>query len=246
MCLIVLLHRVHPDAPVIFAANRDEFRERPSESMQLLEAGPPRIAGGRDLSAGGTWMAIGEHGVIAGLTNQRGPEGPDSSRRSRGELPLVLARAESADEAAERAREIDAPLYNPCTLFVADAESAHYVELWDSSKTERLEPGVHILENRLRGTPSPKAEAVAVNLDGVLTLSGDALRERLEHVLSDPTIPEAKSTDRPAPLNAARVDLGSYGTRSATLVFASVGSAPRIWHVDTPPGDSPFTERTPF
>ena len=36
----------------------------------MLRGGGPRILGGRDEVAGGTWLAVNEHGVVAGLTNQ--------------------------------------------------------------------------------------------------------------------------------------------------------------------------------
>ena len=47
-------------------------------------------AGGRDLMAGGTWLAVNDHGVVAGLTNKPAEEGRDPSKRSRGEIPLAL------------------------------------------------------------------------------------------------------------------------------------------------------------
>src|SRR5690242_18553648 len=115
MCLLAVLFHAHPDAPLVIAANRDEWLARPAAPMGLLRAandprlvgvpppgaltsgGPPappaprpRIAGGRDLLAGGTWLAIGEHGVIAGLTNRPTAAGRDASKRSRGELPMAL------------------------------------------------------------------------------------------------------------------------------------------------------------
>ncbi|MEL6546987.1 MAG: NRDE family protein, partial [Myxococcota bacterium] len=206
MCLIVMAHRVVPGTPVVVAANRDEQRARPSESIQLLETGPPRLAGGKDLSAGGTWMAIGEHGLVVGLTNQRGADGPAANRRSRGEIPLLLGSAPSAREAAQRASALDPTLYNPCTLFIADREEAFYAELVDTPRVRALRSGIHVLENRLLDQPSPKAHRVRERL-GALE-EREELKEHLISVVADPTIPEAPSSDRPAALNAARVDLG--------------------------------------
>ena len=45
------------------------------------------MLGGRDELAGGTWLAVNEHGVVAGLTNQPAAVGRDASKRSRGEMP---------------------------------------------------------------------------------------------------------------------------------------------------------------
>ena len=69
MCLLIALSRVLPDAPLLVAANRDERYDRPAEAITVLRDRGPRILGGRDQVAGGTWLAVNEHGVLAGLTN---------------------------------------------------------------------------------------------------------------------------------------------------------------------------------
>lgn len=246
MCLIILAHRVRPDLPVVVAANRDEQRDRPAATLQVLREQRPRLAGGRDLSAGGTWMAIGEHGVVAALTNQRGAEGRVPDRRSRGEIPLILAAAPDAAAAAERARAIDPLAYNACTLLVADRAHAFYVELLDQARVEPLPPGVHILENRRLHAPSPKVTRVRERLGALDESEPRALRQRLIEVLADPTVPEDAADDRPPGLEAARVDLGHYGTRSATVVLSPPEGHPEIWHCDSPPGQGPFIRRHPF
>ena len=80
-----------PAAPLLVGANRDEHLDRPAVAMTVLRESDPRILGGRDELAGGTWLAVNAHGLVAGLTNRPLPGGPDKSKRSRGELPLVLA-----------------------------------------------------------------------------------------------------------------------------------------------------------
>ncbi|MEM6531229.1 MAG: NRDE family protein [Myxococcota bacterium] len=240
MCLIVLAHRAHRSHALIVAANRDERGDRPTESMQILTAEPPRIVGGRDLLAGGTWMAINENGVIAGVTNQRSPRGRDGSKRSRGEIPLDLARCLSASEAAVRAADLVPGAYNPCTLLVADEKDAFYVELitGEQARVVELEPGVHVLENRALTAPSPKADRVRSTMEGYRSHTGDALLDHLERVLADQTIPEGGGHDRPPQLEAARVSLDGYGTRSSTLVLSQTASPPTIWYIDGPPGET--------
>jgi uncharacterized protein with NRDE domain len=55
MCLILLSYKQHPVYPLVFAANRDEFYDRPSAPASFWEDRPDLLAG-RDLKEGGTWL----------------------------------------------------------------------------------------------------------------------------------------------------------------------------------------------
>ncbi|HXE38141.1 MAG TPA: NRDE family protein, partial [Azonexus sp.] len=84
MCLIVVGWRAHPDYPLVVAANRDEFYTRPTaDAVRWPDA--PRVIGGRDLEAGGTWLGITEMGRFAAVTNVREP-GMAKGEISRGAL----------------------------------------------------------------------------------------------------------------------------------------------------------------
>ena len=83
-----------PATPIVLAANRDELIARPSAPPGVLSESP-LIVGGRDLVAGGTWLAVAADGA-----DLRGHQPPSRararrsrripSRRSRGEIPLAL------------------------------------------------------------------------------------------------------------------------------------------------------------
>jgi uncharacterized protein with NRDE domain len=85
MCLIVFAYQVHPDFPVIIAANRDEFYARPTHVLDKWSDGS-NIVAGRDLEGGGTWMGITPKGRIAALTNYREPGIRMAAAPSRGHL----------------------------------------------------------------------------------------------------------------------------------------------------------------
>jgi uncharacterized protein with NRDE domain len=239
MCLIILAHLAREDARYWLAANRDERRDRPSEPIQLLNSAPP-IIGGRDLNAGGTWLATGAHGLVVGLTNQSGAW-RDASKRSRGELPLLLASQADAASAAEVARELEPTNYNACCLIIADPHRAYYVELIAKRpRVEELAPGVHVLENRPMASASAKAELIKGKLEGFDSWSEGSIAERLQGVLASRDLPSTPSEDRPAQLDSACVDLPNYGTRSATLVRATAGVPPKVWFADGVPGLAPF------
>ncbi|HVO31631.1 MAG TPA: NRDE family protein, partial [bacterium] len=197
MCLLVVLSRVHPDHPLVIAANRDELLARAATAMTVLRESGPRILGGRDELAGGTWLAVNEHGVVAGLTNAPpGKNGRDASKRSRGALPLRLAGHSRAAEAVAAFRdEVDSGDYNPCWMLCGDRQSLAYIDLTVPATpvVESLPPGIHILENRPLHAPSPKADAVRAALAGCERWRGDELLSALERILRDHAIPAGAS-----------------------------------------------------
>jgi uncharacterized protein with NRDE domain len=82
MCLVAAAINVSAEFPLILAANRDEFYERPSlRAHKWTDA--PGVMGGRDGRAGGSWLAISCGGRYAAVTNLRGAV---SKPHSRGDL----------------------------------------------------------------------------------------------------------------------------------------------------------------
>ncbi len=73
------------------AANRDEFRARPSAPPQALEKG---IVGGKDLRSGGTWFGVNDRDLFVAVTNRRTPARGEAST-SRGLLALEALRCRS-------------------------------------------------------------------------------------------------------------------------------------------------------
>jgi len=227
----------------VVAANRDELELRPAVPMAVLRAANPRALGGRDEIAGGTWMATNEHGVVAALTNV--PSQRDASRRSRGELPLMLAAHESADAAAAAFdAEVAPDAFSPCWILVGDATSLHTIDVTGTTgagpMSRRLEPGVHVLENHPLVPQSDKAKQTAVALERVMSLSGRALIEALVQVLASHERPE-----QAPPHRAACVHGEGYGTRSSSVAIVRPGEAhPRLFFTDGPPCRAELQEVT--
>src|SRR5437660_3890541 len=159
MCLLVVASRMDAATPLLIGANRDEQYDRPAVAITVLGPGPPRVLGGRDLEAGGTRLAVNEHGLVAALTNGATPEGKDPSKRSRGELPLALAGFVDATTAVEHFIHHYHPRdYNRAWLLVGDRESLIYVDMTgDEEPTARpVPPGLHVLGNGPLGSQSVK------------------------------------------------------------------------------------------
>jgi uncharacterized protein with NRDE domain len=245
MCLLVMLWRVIPGFPLVVAANRDEWLERSAVAMTSLSE-EPRIRGGRDERAGGTWLATSESGLVAGLTNAPMMAPPMVPKRSRGELPLLLARLPDALEAARALQSsIYSEEFNPCWMLCGDRDGLAYIDLSGSGRPrlESLEPGIHVLENRPLG-PSPKTDFVRAFL-GKPPRKLDALTRRLESLLASHQIPPAArigGDDRPLETNAACVHTGAYGTRSAQIVIVSNHGAPRIRFTTGPSCTTPWQD----
>jgi uncharacterized protein with NRDE domain len=258
MCLVIALSRLFPDVPLLLAGNRDERFARDASPMDSLREGAPRTLGGRDLVAGGTWLAANEHGVVAALTNRPLGGNVDPTKRSRGALPLALTAATTAEEGVAAFVAVHRPEdYNPCWLLVGDRSAMFALDMTDgpSPTVTALPPGIHVLENSPLGGASTKVAHVRRLLDGVVHLGPDAAAERLRAVLADheptapPPVPAADRGDdaapvRPPALTAVCVHTETYGTRWSGLVTvpADPATRPAFSYTEGPPCRSPFLD----
>jgi uncharacterized protein with NRDE domain len=251
MCLLVMAFGLDPTAPLVVGANRDERLDRRALPMTVLNETNPRILGGIDLEAAGTWLAVNSSGLVVGLTNRPLPDGRDPTRRTRGEIPLALAHHRSAPDALEDFLGNYSPSdYNPAWFLIGDRNFLYSVDFTsgDSPRSVLLPPGLHVLENNPLGAPSPK-------VDHVLSLLAPAdppvSLDKLSRVLADHDIPPAaasgsSSTGRRPETLAACVHTDDYGTRSSTLIrVPSDGQLPpEVFSTDGHPCESPFIDAT--
>jgi len=141
MCTAIL--RLGPAGTVLLAGVRDEFASRAWQPPARYWPAIPDVLGGRDLLAGGTWLAVAPAAQrVACVLNGRGQMAPAGTRRSRGTLPLSAA-AEGRLEAPA-----DLAAFDPFRLLIAEAGRAVLMS-WDGvDLTEReLSPGLHIVVN---------------------------------------------------------------------------------------------------
>ena len=129
MCTFVILRRPSHEWPVLIGANRDGMLDRPWYPPARHWEDRPEVIAGCDQVAGGTWLGINDHGVVAAILNRRGSLGPKEGYRSRGELPLeALDHADSA-VAVEALADIDPESYQPFNMVVADNREAFWIRL---------------------------------------------------------------------------------------------------------------------
>ena len=254
------MFQVVPDAPLIVAANRDERLDRPAVPITVLRDRAPRILGGRDELAGGTWLAVNEHGVVAGLTNQPSSDGHDPTKRSRGGLPLAFAMYRNAAQAVDKVcADLDPAAYNPCWMLVGDGETLFSIGISGESKpeVEQLGPGLHVLENAPLRAASAKAAFVRQLVADVQAGQRDhdavAAIAALETVLRDhqPSVPEPRTDETgrvwPPSVSAACVHADGHGTRSAMIVRlpgTDLPGVPTVLVADGKPCETPMRDVT--
>ncbi|HWE69350.1 MAG TPA: NRDE family protein [Acidimicrobiales bacterium] len=245
MCLLIAISGIIDDAPLLVAANRDEFYARQALPMTVLREAAPRVLGGRDLVAGGTWMAVNEHGVVAALTNKPRAGERDPTKRSRGEIPLLLAAHPSAEAAVDALRSSAAPgEFNPCWVLVGDRHGLYSVDMTGPGPVEsrRLPPGVHVLENKPLGSPSAKVDRVRELLGDCRSRPAASVIDDLAVIVADHVMPlvaadTSETAERQARISACCVHTELYGTRSSMTVCvpAPLSDRPRVWASSGPP-----------
>jgi uncharacterized protein with NRDE domain len=211
MCLIVVALGAAPRYPLIVAANRDEQHARPTASAAWW-SDRPRVLGGRDLEAGGSWLALDRGGRFAAVTNVREASRP-VGLRSRGSLVAdFVADLAPAEEHAARAVGEGAG-FGPFNLFLHDGR-----ELWFASNraaAARLSPGLHSFSNAPAGVEWPKTASARAGVERLL--SHAAPLEPLFALLAERD--DAGSAEQR--YQRTHFVVGPvYGTRCSTVVLA--------------------------
>jgi uncharacterized protein with NRDE domain len=248
MCLIAFALHASRRWPLVIAANRDEFLNRPTVPLARWKtAQGHEIVSGRDLRAGGAWFGITPGGRIAFLTNVRESEAVPMPG-SRGELVTrwLESQADAADFLTGLASE--AMAFAGFNLVVGDFERGqwHWVTNRPSKahqanalRHEALKPGVFGLSNAALDSPWPKTTRLKSVLGQSLhahEAAGDlnALQADLWQALSSrerADVAQLPCTGIPLAreeaLSSAFVEMPdhAYGTRSSTLLTVASGQS---------------------
>lgn len=230
--MLVVARRVHPRYPLIVVANRDEVLDRPTEPLHewtVDREGTGGIVAGRDVTAGGTWLALAAGGNFAAVTNFREPGTPPPSDASRGELPVdaLTGTVPATDYAPQIAADLDR--YAGVNLLAGDPDELWWASNRSDRGPERLGERVHGLSNAALDTPWPKVTGAAADLQNyvesdlvsrpdwstpLLDLLADRSRAPL-HRLPRTGVPLAQEWR----LSSRFVRVGKwYGTRSTTAI----------------------------
>ncbi len=223
MCLIIMAWDTHPRYKLIFAGNRDEYHARPSAGAHWWDGGQT-VLGGRDLEAGGTWLAVSRAGRFAVVTNFREREAKVAARpASRGALvsDFVQNGEPPGDFLTRLAATRDQ--YAGYNLIFGDSESLLYYSNRGNGGAP-LSAGIHGVSNHQLDTPWPKLERVRGRMSAILGQSDPDPRQLFEMMedrrpASDSELPDAGAGEPlERLLSAPFVVSGEYGTRSTTVI----------------------------
>ncbi len=222
MCLIVIAFGIDADYPLVVAGNRDEFHARPTRDANWWPD-LPDVLGGRDLQAGGSWLAVHRSGRFAAVTNYRDAQATRQGKRSRGHL--VTEFLNSSATPIDYLQALHGADYSGFNLLVSDGQSLAYFSNRDGAARELL-PGTYGLSNATLDTPWEKVERSKNKLQKLID-SGSISETSLMRLLADrskgPT-DEVKSDRLPFStahaITAPFIVLPDYGTRCSTVVLA--------------------------
>lgn len=246
MCTLAIYYQCSPVFPVVIAANRDEFYERPTSEPNVLTHDPWVVAG-QDLQAGGTWFGVNQHRMVVGILNRRTDVGPDPTRGSRGLLCLQALQRSSPDEAIDWIAGCSPGGFNPFNLLVASAVDAYVVTNDGSAfSTTKLSNGLHLLTNLNLNDPTCPRIATSHRLLADVpipaTLDSQATERfltALQRVLAShdvPLDPRARNLT-----DTLCIHSPAYGTRSSSIVL--IPPAPttlQYWHAPGAPCRTAF------
>lgn len=230
MCTLIVLRGLDVGYPVVAAANRDEDRSRKASPPGLYVGERHRILCPRDRRAGGTWLGVGDQGMLAGLTNLVGAPAP-AGAPTRGRLPLLALDQDGVEAAAERVcEEVAARPYAGFQLVLADAERlVVLIHTGGRLECEELDE-VCVVSNvhrpgelRLEGLEAARVRGLAVT---------DRL-ERLRPLLLD----RGEGGRHPVLAKGER-----YGTVSSSLIAVPAADLSRlVWlYAAGPPDEAPY------
>lgn len=229
MCLIVF--DWDPErGRLLLLGNRDEFHARPSAPFgRWPEASG--VHGGRDLEAGGSWLALGPRGRLAAVTNVRDlKQGrPPAAPRSRGALVADFVQAADPAQIAALAAVDARSDFGAFNLLLLDG-----AELWHvhapKARARALPAGLYGLSNADLDTPWPKLRrartALRARVDRGWPQRVDAgtLAEGLAVLEDDAAADEAALPDTGVGIEWERqlspvfIRAPGYGTRSSLVL----------------------------
>ena len=198
---------------LVVAANRDEFFHRPTACAHYWQD-EPKIFGGRDLLAEGTWLAVSTDGRFGVVTNWSDKEIEVTPERSRGDLIWNFLRGDKP--AGEFIEEVEWHKYQGVNLILYDQSGLFYANNRELDMRE-MGPGYYGITNT---HIDDHWERAMYGIHMLKQIDVESSVEPLLHMLRHED--EGLGGEVQAHARSSCFILGeSYGTRSSTALIFS-------------------------
>ena len=223
MCLIFLSYNQHPDYPLIIAANRDEFLDRPALPLDYWPDNP-KILAGKDLTGGGTWLGVTLSGYFSMLTNYRDMANIKANAPTRGKLVLDYLKGEFDPSSYLQALDASGSQYNGYNILLGTLNNPWYYSN-QNHKFYQLGSGLYGLSNALLDTKWPKVERGKEAFRDLVernNINSKSLFELMtdQELADDNLLPDTGiGFEKEKLLSSMFIDMPGYGTRNTTLLI---------------------------
>lgn len=239
MCVLVFAYKFHPTYKFIFAGNRDEFYDRPTQYASIW-GNQIKILSGIDLKSKGLWLGLSidrkdeiPSGDFVVVTNFRDLYNfnENKSLRSRGLLALDFLLSnyqfnsiDSRFKDFGNELQLNSKNYNAFNLIYGNFEQLYY---YSSLKNivQEIGPGIHGLSNSFLDIPWPKVHWAKLRFTEIIKNSNDLIND-LMSLLTDQTkfddelLPDTGiGLERERLLSSIFIKSDNYGTRSSTIIL---------------------------
>jgi uncharacterized protein with NRDE domain len=223
MCLIIVAYKVHPEYPLLIAANRDESYQRPTRQAEFWD-NEPSILAGQDLEKGGSWLGMNKFGSVAAVTNYRSGEKLKLSNTSRGLLVSDYLKYKKSslnflDLCLTKLADFEA--FN---LLLGDVNALYFLNSREKTYMQ-LEAGIYGVSNGDLDSNWPKVERAKQKMQTLLDTEQFNSHEEILLTLADKYLPDDESLpdtgmgiEWERALAPIFIRENDYGTRSSSVV----------------------------
>jgi uncharacterized protein with NRDE domain len=226
MCLVALALGIHEEFPLIVAANRDEFYERPTTRVHYWED-DPTIFAGKDCLRGGSWLGVSKKRRFACVTNIRETvESEEIDFISRGDLVKGFLQSDFSPKEYIRQIKQQKDKYQGFNLIVHNGTQTIYY----SNRIEQpieLTAGYYYVSNSTLNVEWPKVKSLQSGFRDVVN-ARPPLEEIVEQTLKvlqtedlylDKELPKTGvGLKWERMLSTIFIKSELYGTRASTIV----------------------------
>ena len=217
MCIILVTKHPTPDYKLILVANRDEYHTRKTSPLSYW-SDYPEIVGGKDLVAGGSWLAVSTSGRLAAITNISAIRSSNEPVASRGLIVRnFLAGKCSVREYSDRLKAAH-HAYDGFNLVIYHQDTLY----WDSNTVnmgEELSLGLHTVSNAPLHTEWLKTEKLRAKFSSVLASNPVNLCSQLFEILGPDLTGRQTGQFEENLRNEIFIKGETYGTRCSSIVL---------------------------